>query len=94
MGTRIELFCKFTRKTEIGLEEGFVGWWWTLLRSGPRRGRGRGFEGRARGGGRGPAFAGRAFARIWDVGFLMFSRGCGTRIAHAKSAKVGKEFMM
>ena len=45
MGTRIELFCKFTRKTEIGLEEGFIGWWWTLLRSGPRRGRGRSFEG-------------------------------------------------
>ena len=45
MGAQIDLFYKFTRKTEIGLEEGFIGWWWTLLRSGPRRGRGRSFEG-------------------------------------------------
>ena len=26
MGARIDLFCKFTRKTKIGLEEVFVGW--------------------------------------------------------------------
>jgi hypothetical protein len=26
MGAEIDLFYKFTRKTEIGLEEGFVGW--------------------------------------------------------------------
>ena len=45
MGAQIDLFYKFTRKTEIVLEEGFVGWWWTLLRSGSRRGRGRSFEG-------------------------------------------------
>jgi len=26
----------------------------------------------------GPAFAGRAFARIWDFGCLIFPRSCGT----------------
>jgi len=53
MGAQVDLFCKFTRKTEIGVEEVFVRWsrtdelggLWTLLRSGPRRGRGRSFEG-------------------------------------------------
>jgi hypothetical protein len=45
MGARIDLFCKFTRKTKISVKEVSVGWWWTLLRSGPRRGRGRSFEG-------------------------------------------------
>ena len=50
MGAQINLFYKFTRKTEIGVEEVFVGWWWTLLRSGSRRGRGRSFEGLPRGG--------------------------------------------
>jgi len=28
---------------------------------------------------RATAVAGRAFARIWDVGFFIFPRGCGTR---------------
>ena len=45
MGAESDPFCKFTRKTDIGLEEGFVGWWWTLLRSWPRLCRGRSFEG-------------------------------------------------
>jgi hypothetical protein len=45
MGAQIDLFYKFTRKPKIGVEEVCVGWWWTLLRSGPRRGRGRNFEG-------------------------------------------------
>jgi hypothetical protein len=45
MGAQVDLFCKFTRKTKIGVKEVFGGWWWTLLRSGPRRGRGRSFEG-------------------------------------------------
>ena len=50
MGAESDPFCKFTRKTDIGLEEGFVGWWWTLLRSWPRLCRGRSFEGRPLGG--------------------------------------------
>jgi hypothetical protein len=29
MGTQTILFCKFTRKTAIGLEEVFVGWFRT-----------------------------------------------------------------
>jgi|APGre2960657423_1045063.scaffolds.fasta_scaffold100578_2 hypothetical protein len=53
MGAQVDLFCKFTRKTDIGPEEVCVGWfrtdemggWGTLLRSGPRRGRGWSFEG-------------------------------------------------
>ncbi len=36
MGAQIDLFYKFTRKTEIGLEKVCVGWWWTLIRSEPR----------------------------------------------------------